>query len=207
MSIPLTARITPEDALAIAEYEKQYAQYEQDMEVYNNRIKEYNAGSRTESFQYTQPTAPVPTVSQQQVSERTQEDLQRRSMGVSAFGDPSQFNLSGFGIGSLPSVGNLAGFSSRSFGGIGGFMGQGQPVRPEEEDQVDPNVAFDSRYGPIRYGTADSEIHTLGDGRQFRREEFDRFGQSFGIAGMSPLQQEYNRFLYRMGQEVQGMRR
>tara|TARA_B100001093_G_C26371734_1_gene819041 strand:+ start:96 stop:665 length:570 start_codon:yes stop_codon:yes gene_type:complete len=135
MSVPLTARITPEDALAIAEYEKQYSQYEQDMEVYNNRIKEYNKGPRTESFQYTQPTAPVPTVSQQQVSERTQEDLQRRSMGVSAFADPSQFNLSGFGIGSLPSVGNLAGFSSRSFGGIGGLMSQG-PVSLAPEEQA-----------------------------------------------------------------------
>jgi len=133
MSVPLTARITPEDALAIAEYEKQYSQYEQDMEVYNNRIKEYNAGPRTESFQYTQPTAPVPTVSQQQVSERTQEDLMRRSQGISVVADPSQYNLSGFGIGSLPGVDNLAGFSSRSFGGIGGFMGRGKPVRPEEE--------------------------------------------------------------------------
>lgn len=183
MSVPLTARVTPEDAAAIAEYEKQYAQYEKDMEIYNNRVKEYNAGPRTESFQYTQPTAPVPTVTQQQVSERTLEDLVRRSQGVSVVADPSQYNLSGFGIGSLPGVDNLAGFSSRSFGGRGGFMGRGKPVRPQEEQAAGIITLFDG---------------TIFDPSQIKIDPIDLKSLSMPFQGMTP--QQIQDSLYILGQ-------
>ena len=202
MSISLSGRMPGPIKQAYADYEKKYDKYVKDMSAYNEAAKKWNAGSRTSAFTMPEPVAPTFGYTDEQVQSAVTRDTQLRQQAVDIAFNPQKYNLSGLGFAPIgPNVATTRGAPTRGIvtekAGIGSLL----------EDQGDPNVAFESRYGPIRYGTADSEIHTLGDGRQFRREEFDRFGQSFGIAGMSPLQQEYNRFLYRMGQEVQGMRR
>lgn len=194
MSIPLSGRLPGDIKKAYEEYEKKHEQYVKDIEAYNAAAKKWNAGSRTSPFNVPEPVAPTFGYTDEQVQAAVTRDQQLRQSAVNVAFNPAAYNLSGFGF--TPFGPNVATSMGRPKGatvtetGIGSLM----------VNQVDPNIAFDSKYGPIRYGTADSKIHTLPDGRQFRQEEFDRFGQAFGTAGMSPQEQEYNRFLYRMGQ-------
>lgn len=198
MSVPLSGRLPGDIRDAYSEYEQKYEQYVKDMNAYNEAAKKWNAGPRTSAFTLSEPAAPTFGYTDEQVQSAVRRDSQLRQQAVDAAFNPQKYNLSGLGF--APFGANVAttsgaptkGFVTETKAGIGSLL----------EDQGDPNVAFDSYFGPVRYGTADSEIRTLDDGRQFRREEFDRFGQSFGTAGMSPLQQEYNRFLYQMGQFI-----